>query len=218
MTTIAIIGTGNIGGAIAHDLSESGTDVLLVNKNEEQAATLATTLHGRGTPTTTEEALSRADVIILAIWLDAIQDFIRKYGDQLGGKIIIDPSNPIAPDDNGGFKKVIPQDQSSGQIVADLLPEDTRLVKAFGTLSAESLRSAAYQDPRNALYYATDDLEAGETVSDIIIQAGFVPVYVGGIDQSIRIEVFGDLHEFGGLGHPVTADEAVSARDKGITA
>ena len=54
------------------------------------------------------------------------------------------------------------------------------------------------------LFYAADDDAAGDLVAELIRTAGYEPVRVGGLDQSIRIEMFGDLHEFGGLGRVVT--------------
>jgi len=67
-------------------------------------------------------------------------------------------------------------------------------VKAFGTLSAQSLRTAVNRSPERAvLFYATDYPEAGRAVAKLITASGFSPVSVGGIDQSIRIEVGGDL-------------------------
>jgi 8-hydroxy-5-deazaflavin:NADPH oxidoreductase len=82
-------------------------------------------------------------------------------------------------------------------------------VKAFGTLSAESLGKSANRTPERAvLFYAADDPNAGQAVAELIEASGFSPVRVGGIDQSIRIEVGGDLHEFGKLGRLVTAREA----------
>jgi predicted dinucleotide-binding enzyme len=58
------------------------------------------------------------------------------------------------------------------------------------------------------LFYASDDQGAGNVVAELIKASGFAPVRVGGINQSIRIEAFGDLHEFGKLGKLVTAKEA----------
>ncbi len=60
-------------------------------------------------------------------------------------------------------------------------------------------------------FYAADDSAAGDLVAGLIRAAGFEPVKVGGLDQSIRIEVFGDLHEFGTLGRPVAKAEALAA-------
>ena len=118
----------------------------------------------------------------------------------------------MGPDGAGGYRKVIGEQESSGQILAGLLPSGARLVKAFGTLSAPSLAAAARREPERAvLFYAADDDDAGDLVAALIRAAGFDPVRVGGLDQSIRIEMFGDLHEYGALGRPVTKSEALQA-------
>jgi len=134
------------------------------------------------------------------------QDFL------LAGKVIVDPSNPVGPDGAGGYRKVIGEQESSGQILAGLLPAGARLVKAFGTLSAPSLAAAAWREPERAVqFYAADDAAAGDLVADLIRVDGFEPVRVGGLDQAIRIEMFGDLHEYGALGRVVTESEALKA-------
>jgi len=159
-----------------------------------------------------DEAVDRADVLVDAVWLDAFEQLIAQYGDRLAGKVIIDPTNPVGPDGKGGFQKVIGEQESSGQILAGLLPPGARLVKAFGTLSAGSLSAAARQEPERAVqFYATDDAAAGDLVAGLIRAGGFEPVRVGGLDQSIRIEMFGDLHEYGALGRVVTKSEALKA-------
>ena len=61
------------------------------------------------------------------------------------------------------------------------------------------------------LFYATDYPEAGRVVARLISASGFVPMSIGGIDQSIRIEVFGDLHEMGKLGKLASEAEAKAA-------
>ncbi len=102
--------------------------------------------------------------------------------------------------------------ESSGQILAGLLPPGARLVKAFGTLSAPSLAAAARREPERAVqFYAADDAAAGDLVAELIRAGGFEPVRVGGVDQSIRLEMFGDLHEYGALGRVVTNSEALAA-------
>jgi len=159
-----------------------------------------------------DEAVERADVLVLAVWLDAFRQLIAQYGARLAGKVIVDPSNPVGPDGAGGYRKVIGEQESSRQILAGLLPAGARLVKAFGTLSAPSLSAAARQEPdRAVLFYAADDHAAGDLVAGLIRAGGFDPVRVGGLDQSIRIEMFGDLHEYGALGRVVTKSEALRA-------
>jgi predicted dinucleotide-binding enzyme len=210
--TVAIIGTGNIGGTVAKNLAAGGQDVLLAGRDQETARKLASSLGGHAEAVSTDEAVDRADVLLLALWLDADRQVIAEYGQRLAGKIIVDPSNAVGPDGKGGYQKVIGEQESSGQILAGLLPAGTRVVKAFGTLSAPSLAAVAWQEPERAvLFYATDDDAAGDLVAELIRTAGYDPVLVGGLDQSIRIEMFGDLHEFGGLGRVVTRTEALKA-------
>jgi 8-hydroxy-5-deazaflavin:NADPH oxidoreductase len=211
-STVAIIGTGNIGSRLAANFAAGGQDFLLAGRGQEAARKIASDLDGHAEVVSVEEAVDRADVLVLAVWFDAFKQLIAQYGERLAGKVIVDPTNPVGPDGNGGYRKVIGEQESSGQILAGLLPAGARLVKAFGTLSAGSLSAAAWRQPERAvLFYAADDDAAGDLVADLIRVGGFEPVRVGGLDQSIRIEMFGDLHEFGALGRVVTRTEALKA-------
>jgi 8-hydroxy-5-deazaflavin:NADPH oxidoreductase len=211
-STVAIIGTGNIGSRLAANFAAGGQDFLLAGRDQEAARKLASDLGGHAEVVSIDEAVERAEVLVLAVWLDPFKQLIGQYGDRLAGKVIVDPSNPVGPDGQGGYRKVIGEQESSGQILAGLLPAGARLVKAFGTLSAPSLSAAARQQPERAVqFYAADDDDAGDLVADLIRTGGFEPVRVGGLDQSIRIEMFGDLHEYGALGRVVTRSEALAA-------
>ena len=211
-STVAIIGTGNIGGTVAAELAAGGQDFLLAGRDTEAARKLASDLGGHAEAVSVDEAVDRAGVLVVAVWLDDFEQFIAQYRGQLAGKVIIDPSNPVGPDGQGGYRKVIDEQESSGQILARLLPAGAHLVKAFGTLSAPSLAAAARREPDPAvLFYAADDGAAGDLAAGLIRTAGFDPVRVGCLDQSIRIEMFGDLHEFGALGRVVTRTEALKA-------
>ena len=205
----AIIGLGNIGARIAKNLTDGGESVIISDRALAKAQEVASALGGKAHAMSVKDALEHADIVILAIFFQAIKEFLVAHRDELSGKILVDPSNPIAPDEKGGFKKIIPADQSAGKIIAGLTPEGTELVKAFGTLGAQSLGSAARRSPEPAvLFYATDYPQAGTAVAKLIVASGFAPVSVGGIDKSIRIEVGGDLHEFGKLGKVVSIKEA----------
>jgi len=211
-STVAIIGTGNIGGRLAANFAAGGQDFLLAGRDQSNAEKLAAGLDGHAEPVSVDEAISRAHVLIFAVWFDSFKQLIAEYGERLADKVIVDPSNAIGPDGNGGFRKVIGDQESAGQILAGLLPRGARLVKAFGTLGADTLSGAARREPEPAVqFYAADDDAAGDLVADLIRTGGYEPLRVGGLDQSIRIEVFGDLHELGGLGRAVTKPEALQA-------
>jgi 8-hydroxy-5-deazaflavin:NADPH oxidoreductase len=211
-STVAIIGTGTIGGELAANFAAGGQDFLLAGRNQEAARKLASGLGGHAEAVSIDEAVERADVLVVALWFDAFRELIAQYGDRLAGKVIVDPSNPVGPDGAGGYHKVIGEQESSDQILAGLLPVGARLVKAFGTLSAPTLAAAAWREPERAVqFYAADDDAAGDLVAELIRADGYEPVRVGGLDQSIRIEMFGDLHEYGALGRVVTRSEALAA-------
>jgi 8-hydroxy-5-deazaflavin:NADPH oxidoreductase len=210
-TTVAIIGTGNIGSRLAANFAAGGQDFLLAGRDQETARTIASTLARHAEVVSVDEAIERADVLVLAVWFDTSKQLITEYGDRLVGKVIVDPSNPVAPGNDGAFHKTIGEQESSGQILANLLPDGAQLVKAFGTLSAGTLSAASRQKPERAVqFYATDDDAAGNVVAELIRADGYEPVRVGGLDQSVRIESFGDLHEQGGLGRVVTRSEALA--------
>jgi predicted dinucleotide-binding enzyme len=210
--TVAVIGTGNIGTRLAANFAAGGQDFLLAGRDQEATRELASDLDGHAEVVSVDEAVDRAGVLVIAVWLDAFKQLIAQYGERLAGKVIVDPTNPVGPDDAGGYRKVIGEQESSGLILAGLLPAGARLVKAFGTLSAGSLSAAARQEPERAVqFYAADDEAAGDLVADLIRAGGYEPVRVGGLDQSIRIEMFGDLHEYGALGRVVTKTEALKA-------
>jgi len=211
-STVAIIGTGNIGSRLAANFAADGQDFLLAGRDPQAVRKLAASLDGHAEAVSIDEAVDRAGVLIVALWLDAFQQFIAQYGGRLAGKVIVDPSNPVGPDGKGGYHKTIGEQESSGQILAGLLPAGARLVKAFGTLSAPTLSAAAWREPERAVqFYATDDAAAGDLVAGLIRADGYEPVRVGGLDQSIRIEMFGELHEYGALGRTVTKSEALAA-------
>jgi 8-hydroxy-5-deazaflavin:NADPH oxidoreductase len=208
---IAIIGLGNIGKQVALNLMAGGEHLMVADHGLAKAQEFAKVSNGQARAVSVSEAIAEGDVILLAVYFDAMQGLIAEYRNKLAGKIVVDPSNPIAPDGAGGFKKIIPQDQSSGQILASLLSPATRFVKAFGTLGAASLKTGARRKPEpNVLFYASDNQDAGSAVAELIKASGFAPVPIGGISQSIRIEVGGDLHEFGKLGKLVTMKEGAA--------
>ncbi len=206
---VAVIGLGNIGTAVVTNLVKGNRSVIIADKTFEKATNLAQKLGNLAQPATIADAIKQADIVVLAIYFDPIKEFFKTYATELEGKIIVDPSNPIAPDENGGFKKIIGADESAGEILSSLLPKDAKLAKALGTLGAASLASAAFQTPEKAVqFYATDDTSINAEIEDLIRDNGFEPLRIGNLNQSIRIEVFGDLHEFGALGKAVTLSEA----------
>jgi 8-hydroxy-5-deazaflavin:NADPH oxidoreductase len=211
--TTAIIGVGNIGSRVARNLVTGGEQVVLAARDESSADTLAGELGELASSATVADAVSSADTVVLALWLDTQKELIPQLSQALVGKAVIDPSNPIGPDGHGGFARTLPDDQSAASVVASVLPAGTHYVKAFGTLGADALGSAANRQPERAvLFYATDDDTAAAAAETLIRASGFDPVKVGGIEAAGRIETpGGDLHQSGLDGKLLTIDEARAA-------
>jgi predicted dinucleotide-binding enzyme len=212
--TTAIIGVGNVGGALARHLVRGGEPVVLAARDESAAAALAGELGSLASAATVPEAIEAADVVVLAVWFDALKQVIADYGDLLDGKVVADPSNPLGFSADGTPFRTLPDGQSQGSLVAAMLPAGAHYVKALGTLSAGSLASSANRAPRRvALFYATDDDQAAAAIERLITACGFDPVKAGGVNEVVRIEMpGGDLHQGGGLGGKLLdADQARAA-------
>ena len=212
--TTAIVGVGNIGGALARDLVAGGEPVVLAAKDESHAEALADELGPLASAASVEDAIAGADVVVFAVWLDTIKELVAKDPRILEDKVVVDPSNPLGFDESGQMIRTLPEGQSSGSVVAALLPTGAHYVKAFGTLGAAALARGAYREPRRAvLFYATDDDAAATTIERLIRAAGFEPLKAGGVADAGRIEApGGDLHQGGGLnGEILDLDQARAA-------
>jgi 8-hydroxy-5-deazaflavin:NADPH oxidoreductase len=197
--TTAVIGLGNIGKVVARELVDGRERVVLASRKETDAEVLAEELGERATAATVEDALAQADVVVLAIGFETMKEFVEGHKGALAGKVVVDPSNPVGVDEGGHMGRTLPDGVSSGSVIAGMLPPGAHFVKAFGTLSAGSLASAANREPRAVLFYATDDDTAAAAAERLISATGFEAVKVGGVAAALRVEVFGDLHENGGL-------------------
>jgi predicted dinucleotide-binding enzyme len=209
----AIIGIGNIGGTLARDLASGGEPVVLSAVNPDDLARLAAEIGSRATAASSNrDAVQRADTIVLALWLGPMKTVIDEVADLLPGKLVIDTSNPISVGADGNIARTLPDGQSAAEVVSGWLPKGTSYAKAFGTLSAPILGSSGHRTPEPAvLFYTTDDAPAASEVERLIGLAGFEPVRAGGVRDSLRIEVGGALHAFGGLnGRVIDKQEAES--------
>jgi 8-hydroxy-5-deazaflavin:NADPH oxidoreductase len=208
----AIIGVGNIGSAVAEHLVAGDEFVVLAARDQSDAEAVAQKLGRGATAASVEDAIAGADAVVFALWLDALRDVLPRNSQGLEGRVVLDPSNPLGFDENGQMIRTLPDGQSSGSIVASLLPESAHYVKAFGTLAADSLANSANREPRAVLFYATDDDEAAATAERLIRVAGFDPLKVGGVADAIRIEMpGGDLHQAGLNGALLDLDQARAA-------
>ncbi len=195
--TTAIIGTGGIGSAITRQLASGGEILRLSSADHESARALAAKIGPAAVVAVdNRDALQGADAVVLALRFGVLEGVIDEIAAPLTGTLVVVPSNPVGIDAQGHLSRLLPKGQSSGKVVAGWLPAGARLAMAFGTMSADLFESSSHRSPEPAvLFYATDDDRAGQEVERLIRTAGFEPVKVGGVEQSSRLEVGGDLHD-----------------------
>ena len=195
--TTAIIGTGGIGSVVARRLASGGETLRLSSADQQSARRLAAEIGPAAVVAVDNlDALQDADAVVLALRFAVLKGVMDEIADSLTDKLVVVPSNPVGIDSQGNLTRLLSKEQSSGEVVAGWLPAGARLAMAFGTMSADLFESSSNRSPERAvLFYAADDGHAAEEVERLIRTAGFEPVKVGGIEQSGRLEVGGDLHD-----------------------
>jgi 8-hydroxy-5-deazaflavin:NADPH oxidoreductase len=195
--TTAVIGTGGIGSVIARLLASGGENLRLSSADKKSAQKVVAEIGpGAVVAVDNRDALKGADAVVLALRFPVLKGVVDEIADPLNDKLVVVPSNPVGLDAQGNVTRLLHKGQSSGEVIAGWLPAGARLAMAFGTLSADLFESSSNRSPVAAvLFYVTDDDRAGEEVERLIRTAGFEPVKAGGIEQSSRLEVGGDLHD-----------------------
>ncbi len=135
--TTAIIGTGGLGSVVARRLTSGGEALRLSSADQESARKLAAQI-GRAAVVAADnrDALQGADAVILALRFGVLKGVIAEVADSLTDKVVVVPSNPVGIDTEGKLSRLLPDGQSSGQVVAGWLPEGARLAMAFGSMRA----------------------------------------------------------------------------------
>ena len=185
MSTISIIGTGNMARTIATLAIAGGNTVEVIGRDQSKAAELAKTL---GDSTTTGEfgTVPAGGVVILAVLFDSAVSIVSEYGDALAGKIIVDITNPFNATADG---LAIPADTSIAQMVAEAAPASAHVVKAFNTLFRDVLAVGGPLD----VFIAGDDAKAKASVSAFIASLGLRPLEVGDLNMAHFLEGAGLL-------------------------
>jgi 8-hydroxy-5-deazaflavin:NADPH oxidoreductase len=117
--TTAILGTGGIGSVIARLLASGGEPLRLSSADHESARALATEI-GRTAVVALDnrDALPGADAVILALRFTVLKAVIDEIADSLTDKVVVVPSNPLTADAQGNVSRLLPEGQSSGEVVA----------------------------------------------------------------------------------------------------
>ncbi|WP_298648910.1 NAD(P)-binding domain-containing protein [uncultured Proteiniphilum sp.] len=126
-----IIGIGRIGQALAGNFIKSGRSFNATDINTELLNELSGQWGETGKAGDLPTTIRDSDILILSIWFEGIREFLKEHAGKLNGKIIIDPSNPIMINGTGTFKKLIAENESSGEVHKTFMPEGTKIAKVL---------------------------------------------------------------------------------------
>jgi 8-hydroxy-5-deazaflavin:NADPH oxidoreductase len=185
MSSISIIGSGNMASAIGALAVKGGNAIEIIGRDPAKAAALASAL-GNGATAGTWGTAPSGDIVILAVMFDSAVPVVSQYGEALAGKIIVDITNPF---NASGTGLAIPHDTSVAQLVADVAPASAHVVKAFNTLFRDVLAAGGPLD----VFMAGDDVQAKASLSVFITSLGLRPQDTGDLSMAHWLEGAGLL-------------------------
>ena len=185
MTTITIIGSGNMASAIGTRAAKRGHTIEFMSRDTAKAQALAGQIGSQAT-VGTFGATPLGEIVILAVLYTGVLEVIAKYGDALAGKILVDITNPFNANASG---LVTTAGDSASKQIAAAAPEGTHVVKAFNTI----FRDVLAQDKPVDIFFAGDNAEAKAHVAGFLESLDVRPLDAGGIEMTSVLEWAGIL-------------------------
>jgi 8-hydroxy-5-deazaflavin:NADPH oxidoreductase len=185
MTTISIIGSGNMATAIGTRAAKHGHTVELMNRDSAKAQALAEQI-GNGATVGAFGARPVGDIVIVAVLYAGAVEVVEHYGDALAGKVLVDITNPFNADASG---VVTTAGNSVSQQIAAVAPEGAHVVKAFNTIFGGVI---AEDKPMDA-FYAGDNAEAKARVAAFLESLDMRALDAGGLEMTHALEWAGIL-------------------------
>ena len=180
MSSISIIGTGNMARAIGALAVAGGNTVEVIGRDQSKAADLAKALGGSAT-TGGFGAVPAGEIVIVALLYADVVPVVTQYGNALADKVIVDISNPFNAAADG---LAIPDGTSVAQEVAKAAPAGASVVKAFNTVFGHVLKTGRTLD----VFMAGDDERTKAAVAELIKSLGLRPLDVGGLNMAHWLE------------------------------
>ncbi|HSY50914.1 MAG TPA: NAD(P)-binding domain-containing protein [Thermoanaerobaculia bacterium] len=213
----AVIGLRNMGIYIVRDLAAGGERLILSDRDNQSgyAEEEAQRLGPIASAAPVAQAIADADVVLVDLVFDHVEQLIAETGHALAGKVFIDTSSPIKSMGRGQFGRYVPEGTSAGEVIASKLPSGAHYVKSFNAFGPLPMRDGPNRKPdRVALFYATEDDQAAKVVEQLISAAGFDPCKAGGVKACLRIEQHGDLFQNADIKQLWNLAQAKAAVDK----
>ena len=187
---ITIIGAGNMGRGVGTRAVAGGHQVEIVDRDPAEAEKLASELGGAARAGEVGAPVD-GEVVVLALYYPGIKDAAREYADRLGGKVVVDISNPV--DAETWDRLATPAGTSSAEEVAEIVP-GSRVVKAFNTTFASTLVAGEVSGQQLDVLIAGDDDTAKEKVAQLVSDGGLRAIDVGPLARAQQLEQLGFLH------------------------
>ena len=186
---ITIIGTGNMARGIATRALAGGHARDAAGTEQAKAEALGAELPGEVRAGAVGDPLS-GDVVVLAVWYQAVPDVLARYGDQLAGKVVVDITNPVDPDT---YAPLTVEAGSVAQEIASTVP-GAKVVKAFNTTFAGTLVEGSVAGTPLDVFVAGDDEEAKSVVQQLATDGGLRAIDVGPLALAHQLEGAGYLN------------------------
>ena len=184
MSTISIIGSGSMAAAIGGRAVRAGHTVEVMTRDPAKAKALAERL-GSGATTGTFRAAPAGEIVILAVPYSAVLDVVKQYGEALAGKLLVDITNPVAPD----LTSFVTPTQSFGaQEIAKAAPGDALIIKAFNTQFSQVLAAGSFAGHSLDVFLAGNDAQAKSRISAFVESLGLRPLDVGPLSMARTLE------------------------------
>ena len=183
MSSVSIIGLGNMASTLADRALARGNAVEIIGRDPAKANELAAALGGATVGTA--GTAPAGDIVVLAVPYASAAAVVSDYGDALHGKVIVDITNPITPDSKGF---VTPDGSSGAQEIAKAAPAGAHVVKAFNTLFSDVLAAGPAEGRPLDVFIAGDDAQAKARVSAFIESLGLRPMDTGQLPMARALE------------------------------
>ncbi|GAA4785931.1 NADPH-dependent F420 reductase [Streptomyces ziwulingensis] len=190
---IGILGAGSIGRPIGRHWSAAGHRMTFGSRNPERLSEFVAGSCPEARTAGLFETAETNDVLLLSVPHPAWPELLESVGNSLAGKLVIDATNPMGLSDDGHIISTLGPGLTQGRHASKSLP-DTTIVRAFTHVMDELLWSRGTQQRHFwGMAYAGDDTDAKDTVRGLILDAGFTPVDLGGLDDSAPLDPGGPL-------------------------
>jgi 8-hydroxy-5-deazaflavin:NADPH oxidoreductase len=185
---IAIIGSGNVGKALAGSFTRAGHDVTLSATSPEHAQAAATQTGGRAAASN-QQAVGSAQVVVLAVPYPAVDGVLAEVGEALAGKVLVDVTNRVDPADPGS----VLDGSSAAEQVQARVPA-ARVVKAFNTALAARQADPVIEGIALDAFIAGDDDQAKQAVGELAGSIEFRPIDAGPLVMARALEAMALLN------------------------